>query len=149
MSQGFSYVPVRAGRADGSNGNGSYVGNPGGTETSGYYIHWDTVGGFTGVHGWDAISDSIASTGFPALVQNSEYGYTGTYTEFLQYVEGDLEGFPFPGNLDAVLGDAVWASGAKITFISNHVASLGISGVVAANDPYRAHYNPWVIKLDL
>lgn len=136
MSTEYSYVPVIAKRTLGSNADGS--GNSGSGTYSGYYIWWDTVAGFTG-KGWNYIESELAHTGFPTLAASQ--GLAATYENFISYVNNQLSDLPFPGNLDNVLGDAVWANGSKNNFIADNVSTLGIYGNIMENDPYYTYYS--------
>ena len=125
---GEAYVPVRALRADGANGNGSE-----GAATSGsYWIHWNGSG-FTG-QGWSYIGDELQYTGFPAIA--AQYGYDMNVKGLEDYMNSPN----FPGNLDAVLGDENWDTGSKTAFVYANVSVLGIWGNIEEGERWYEYY---------
>lgn len=122
--EGSTYVPVMARSTFSAPENGSEI-DPGGGTTSGYYINWNDSG-FTG-RGWWYIEKYISYTGFPEVA--ASYGQEGTYSNFVQYVGGNLPGAQKPENLNNVLGDAEWDSGSKNAFINEYISVLGITNV--------------------
>ena len=120
MSSGVTtYVPVKGKAARNTNDIGS------GNTAGGFYIHWDSVNGWTGQGSW-YYDDSYLATGWPMVAAG--YGYPDDEEGFKAYMVAIN-----PEHINDILSG--WSSYGKNEFKEKYEGVLKIRGEGTEGDP--------------